>query len=65
MDKDYCYLKMSAGDIERRNCRSRLRSGWDDVENGQVITSDVLLMDLISTKILSKISFVVFSSHQR
>ena len=27
--------------------------------------SDVLFMDLISTKILSKISFVVFSSHQR
>ena len=27
--------------------------------------SDVLLMDLVSTKILSKILFVVFSSHQR
>ena len=33
MDKDYCYLKMSAGDIERRNRRLRLRSGWDDAES--------------------------------
>ena len=31
MDKRY--LKMSAGDIERRNRRSRLRSGWDDAES--------------------------------
>ena len=30
---DYCYLQMSAGDIERRNRRSRLRSVWDDMES--------------------------------
>ena len=39
MDKDDCYLKMSAGDIERRNRRSPLRSGWDadSVESLQVM----------------------------
>ena len=33
MDMEYWYLKMSAGDIERRNRPSRIRSGWDDAES--------------------------------
>ena len=33
VDMGYCYLKMSVGDIERKNRRSRLRSGWDDAES--------------------------------
>ena len=33
MDMDYCYLKLYAGDIELKNHRLRLRSGWDDADS--------------------------------
>ena len=60
MNMDYCYLKMSAGDIERRNHRSRLRSGWDDAES--VKSLRVMFCSWISFQQRFRVQFCLWCS---
>ena len=65
MDMDYCYYKMSDGDFELRNHRPSLRNGWGDAHAVETLRMSFLHTDLILIEVLSKIFFVVYSSHQR
>ena len=53
---DYCYLKMTAGDIKRRNRRSRLRCGWDDAKSVESLR--VMFCSWITFQQIFRVKFV-------